>query len=152
MRISKRMAQVQPLPVAPGEHAENIGGPKVTIEPGFQDILQHAVDFVNKTYPDLLKDVTDVYGHVDKGGIFGEYKSESPHSVYVDVRNIEAEVKRQMPGVSEGEIKSQIGQQIVKTLIHEASHKKEFTQTGHTSEAGPEAAEKAVEPLLRQMQ
>ncbi len=134
-----------------GEHVENVGSPRVTIEPGFQSAIQRAVDFVNKQYPDLLKNVTDVYGHVDRGGIFGEYKSENPHSIYIDIKNIESEVRRQMSGQSEDAVKKQIEQQIIKTIVHESTHRHEFEGTGHTSEHGPEAAEKAVEPLLEQM-
>ena len=146
MRISYRMADYgQPQQ---GEHLENVGGPKVTIEPGFQDFIQNAVDFVNSQYPDMLKEVTDIYGHVEGGGMFGEYKSDSPHSIYVDIQNIESEVRNQMQGQDEEAIKDQIKQQIIKTIVHEATHKSEYSSTGNTSEAGPEAAERAVEPLF----
>lgn len=149
MRISHRMAQIAPLQQK--EHTENLGSQRVTIEPGFQDAIQRAVDFVNKNYPDLLKNITDVYGHVDKGGIFGEYKSDSPNSIYVDIRNIESEVRRQMQGQPDDAIRKQIEEQIIKTLIHESTHKKEFSGTGNTSESGPEQAERAVEPLFQQI-
>ena len=147
MRISYRQADYG-QGQQPGEHLDNIGGPRVTIEPGFQSAIQEAVNFVSTQYPDLLRDVTDVYGHIEGGGMFGEYRSDSPHSIYIDINNIESEVRNQMQGQDDEAIRQQIQQQIIKTIVHEATHKKEYAATGNTSEDGPEAAEKAVEPLF----
>ena len=147
MRISYRQADYGQTQ-QPVEHLDNIGGPRVTIEPGFQSAIQEAVNFVSTQYPDLLRDVTDVYGHIEGGGMFGEYKSDSPHSIYIDINNIESEVRNQMQGQDDEAIRQQIQQQIIKTIVHEATHKKEYAATGNTSEEGPEAAERAVEPLF----
>jgi hypothetical protein len=133
------------------EHVENVGSPRVTIEPAFAGAIQQAVDFVNKQYPELLRDVTDIFGHVDKNGLFGEYKTDSPHTIYIDIRNIENEVKKQMPSATDQERQQQIKQQIIKTLLHESTHKKEYGTSGSSSELGPEQAEKAVEPYLGQI-
>jgi hypothetical protein len=139
----------QPNPA--NEHLENIGGPKVTIEPAFQSMIQNAVNFVNNKYPDLLRDVTDVFGHVEDGGVFGEFKTTKPHSIFINIRDIESKVRQVLQGHDENAIKKEIENQIIKTLIHESTHRKEFGDTGYSTESGPEQAEKAVEPFLEQI-
>jgi hypothetical protein len=127
------------------EHEENIGTTRVTIEPSYQSIIQSAVDFINQKDSSILSNVTDVIGHVEKGGLFGEYQTGSPHTVYVDIRNIEQKVKNAMQGASEEQVKNEIKNQIIQTLVHEATHMQEFSTTGYSSESGPEAAEKRIQ-------
>lgn len=144
MLISFRSAQ---LNEQPQEHTENVGSPRVAIEPAYQARIQKAVDTVNQHTPDLLREVSDIIGHMASGP-FGQFTSNSPHTIFVNIPKIEQEVRSRLSGQPEETIQQEVDNQIVKTITHEATHRKEYTQQGYSSESGPEAAEKATEQFL----
>ena len=145
--ISFRQAQIQQVQ----EHTENIGSPRVAIEPAYQSRIQKAVDTVNQHTPDLLRDVTDIIGTMSSGP-FGKFTSNTPHTIFVNISKIEQEVRSRLSGQSEETIQQEVDNQIVKTITHESTHRKEFEQGGYSSESGPEAAEKATEQFLPTIQ
>ena len=133
------------------EHIENVGSPNVTIEPAYQGLIQRAVDFVRNKFPRLLENVSDIYGSVENSGVFGEYQTDKPHSISVDIRRIEDEVRNKLQGMGEEDIRLEIEKQIVSTLIHEATHLNEFSDHGQSSESGPEQAEQDAKPVIDQI-
>jgi hypothetical protein len=143
--ISFRQAQMaQP---AQEEHTDLIGSPRVSIEPAFAARIQKAVDMVNQHNPELLRDVTDIVGHMISGP-YGQFNTGSPHTIFVNIPKIEQEVRSKLSGQSEQAIQQEVDNQIVKTIMHEATHRKEFTEHGFSSETGPDAAEKSAESFL----
>ncbi len=138
--ISFRLAQIK-------EHPEFANSPRVFIDPTYQTRIQKAVDVVNQHTPELLKGVTDIIGSIS-GGPFGQYKTKSPGTIYVNIPKIDSEVRSKLSGQSEDVIEKEIQDQLVKVITHESKHREEFAQTGHSSEVGPEAAEKATENFL----
>ncbi len=142
--------QAGPIPTQEEqEHIENVGAPNVFIEPAFQSALQQAVDFVKQQYPDLLQDVTDIAGHIDTGEhLFGRFQTSQPHTIFVDIHKIEEEVRRQLGNVPEEQIREEVQNQIVMTIVHESTHKKEHDMAGYSSEGGPEAAEEGARDRL----
>jgi flavin-binding protein dodecin len=142
--ISFRQAQIQ-QPVQ--EHTELVGSPRVSIEPAFAARIQRAVDIVNQHNPELLRDVTDIVGHMVSGP-FGQYNTGAPHTIFVNIPKIEQEVRSKLSGQPEQAIQQEVDNQIVKTIMHEATHRKEFTEMGYSSETGPDAAEKLADNFL----
>lgn len=133
------------------EHAENIGSPKVSIEPAFQSRIQKAVDIVNQHNPGLLNNITDIVGHLSSGP-FGRYTSNNPHTIYVNIQKIEGELRSRLSGQPEETIQKELDNQIVKTIIHEATHQHDVEERGVSSEGNAEAAEKAAENYLEPIQ
>ena len=129
------------------EHEENIGSPTVSIDPQFQARIQKAVDIINSKQPGLLKNVTDIIGHLGSGP-FGRFNTGNPHTIYVNIQKIEDELKSRLGGQPEETIQQELDNQIVKTIIHEATHQKEFTERGYSTESGPDQAEKQAEQFL----
>jgi hypothetical protein len=129
------------------EHEENLGSPKVAIEPQFQARIQKAVDLINQKNPQLLRDVTDIIGHLDSGP-FGRFTSSNPHTIYVNIQKIENELKSRLAGQPDDVIQKELDNQIVKTIMHEATHQKEVSERGFSSESGPDAAEKQADEFL----
>lgn len=142
--ISFREAQMQPQPE---EHTELIGSPRVSIEPAFAARIQRAVDIVNQHNPELLRDVTDIIGHMASGP-FGQFTSGTPHTIFVNIPKIEQEVRSRLGGQPEETVQQEVDNQIVKTIMHEATHRKEFTERGYSSESGPDAAEEQANAFL----
>jgi len=81
---------------------------------------------------------------------FGQFSEANPHTVFVNIQKIEEEVRRQLQSenVTEEQIQHEVDSQIVKTIVHEATHKAELHDTGNTSEAGPEQAEVEIDKIL----
>jgi len=129
------------------EHEENIGSPTVSIDPQYQARIQKAVDIVNSKEPGLLRNVTDIIGHLGSGP-FGRFNTGNPHTIYVNIQKIEEELKNRLSGQPEETIQQELDNQIVKTIIHEATHQKEFTESGYSSESGPDQAEKQADQFL----
>lgn len=125
------------------EHKENVGNPNVFIEPQFKVLIQKAVDEINKKNPQILKNVSDIIGHLDKS-VFGEYSSKTGSTIYVNIQKIQDEVKKQMAGRSQQEIENEISRQIQKTVLHEATHMTEYQQHKDTTEFKAEEAEKLI--------
>lgn len=142
MFISTRQAQQRIE-----EHQENIGSPRVAIEPQFQARIQKAVDLINQRDPQILSNVTDIIGHLDSGP-FGRFTSNNPHTIYVNIQKIENELKSRLAGQPEDVIQKELDNQIVKTLMHEATHQKDVSERGYSSESGADAAEKKAEEFL----
>ncbi len=133
------------------EHEENLGSPHVTIEPQFQARIQKAVDLVNQKSPGLLNGITDIIGHLDSGP-FGRFTTQNPHTIYVNIQKLENELKSRLAGQPDNVIQQELDNQIVKTIMHEATHQKEVTERGYSSEGGPDAAEKQAETFLQPIQ
>ena len=142
MFLSSRQAQQKIK-----EHNENLNSPKVSIEPQFKDRIQKAVDVVNQKNPSLLTGITDIIGGLDVG-VFGRFTTQNPHTIYINIQKLENELKSRLAGQPDEVIQKELDNQIIKTLIHEATHQKEVSETGHSSESGPDAAEKQAEQFL----
>lgn len=138
--------------IEPEEHTENIGGPNVAIEPAYQGALQKAVDYVRQNYPDLLNDVSDIVGHIDSGErLFGRFETGMPHTIAVNIQDIENEVRTQLANATEEQIRKTILEEIVKTIVHEATHKVEHDTAGTSNEDGPERAEQDAQKRMDMM-
>jgi hypothetical protein len=121
------------------EHKELLGTPRVSIEP-YSSMVDKAVGIVNSRNPELLRNVSDVRINLSKG-VIGEYQSGSPSTIWINIGKLESDVRSKMSGQSQELIDNEMVNQISQTLIHEATHQREYSETGSTSEAGPERAE-----------
>jgi hypothetical protein len=140
MRLSSR-EKIIIAEEKPQEHTELIGGPQVMIEP-YNSMVNDAVAIVNRTNPELLKQISDIRINLSKG-VIGEYQSDSPNTIWINMGKLEGDVRAQLSGQPEETIKQEMINQIASTIIHEGTHKGEFDQTGFSSESKPEQAEEA---------
>jgi hypothetical protein len=131
------------------EHTELLNTPKVMIEP-FSSYVDEASKIVNQTNPGLLDNISDIRINLSKG-VFGEYESSSPSTVWINMGKLESEVRSKLSGQSEGAIRQEIINQVAETIVHESQHKKEFETSGASSEAGPERAEEEFRNKRRQI-
>jgi hypothetical protein len=147
MRISSRqkIAQTQQQ-----EHTELLGSPKVMIEP-YDGMVNDAVNIVNKSNPELLKNVSDIRINLSKG-VIGEFQTDKPNTIWINIGKLESDVRAQMAGQPEETIKKEIVNQIASTIVHEATHKTEFAQTGQSTESKPEQAEEQFKQQISQRQ
>lgn len=143
MFLSSRVAQ-QKIE----EHEENLGSPRVAIESQYQGRIQKAVDLINQKNPGILTNITDIIGHLDSGP-FGRFVTNNPHTIYVNIQKLENEIKSRLSGQPDNVIQQELDNQIVKTIMHEATHQKEVSETGSSSESGPDAAEKQADQFLQ---
>ena len=96
----------------------------------------------------MLSGVTDIIGHV--GNIpFGRFTTSNPHTIYVNIQKLESELRSRLSGQPEETIQQELDNQIVKTIMHEATHQKEFTERGFSSESGPDQKEKEADKFLQ---
>jgi len=128
----------------------NVGTTRVTMEPVYANILNIAQDIVERIDRNRLLPVDKIYGHVDQSGLFGQYKTENPNDIYIDIANIQNKVKSALQGADERTIKKEILKQIVLTIWHETKHQQEFSTTGYSSESGPDTEEQREEPRIEQ--
>ena len=135
MRISSRQVRAQQTQ----EHTELLGSPKVMIEP-YDDMVNKAVEIVNKSNPGLLDGVSDIRINLSKG-VIGEYQSNNPNTIWINIGKLEGDVRSKMQGQPEEAIQQEIVNQIASTIVHEGTHKSEYSETGFTSESKPEQAE-----------
>ena len=142
MMISRRYAQ-QMTQIK--ENMENLGSPNVSIEPEFKARIEKAVNTINQNNPGLLNDVTV---ELLESGPFGRFTTTNPHTVYVNISKLESEIKSRLAGQPEDVIQQELDNQIVKTIMHEATHRKEVAETGTSSESGPDAAEDKADSFL----
>lgn len=145
MRISSRQKTAQ---TEVQEHTELLGSPRVSIEP-YSSMVDKAVNIVNSKNPELLKNVSDVRINLGKN-VIGEYQTNNPNTVWINIAKLESDVRSKMDGQPDDVINGEIVNQIAQTLIHEAQHRKEFGETGHSSETGPEMAEKQFREKVNQ--
>ncbi len=146
MRISRRQTKI----AQEQEHTELLGGPKVMIEP-YDSMVNDAVNIVNKSNPELLKQVSDIRINLSKG-VIGEYQTNNPNTIWINIGKLESDVRAQMSGQPDEAIRKEIINQIASTIIHEGTHKGEFEQTGTTSESKPEQAEEQFKQQISQRQ
>jgi len=132
------------------EHMELLGGPRVMIEP-YDSMVNDAVNIVNKSNPELLKQVTDIRINLSKG-VIGEYQTDNPNTIWINIGKLESDVRAQMSGQDDEAIRQEITNQIASTIIHEGTHKGEFDQTGYSSESKPEQAEEQFKQQISQRQ
>lgn len=142
MKISFRQAQEQ------SEHTELLGSPRVMIEP-YSSWVDRAVNIVNAQNPELLKNVSDVRLNLSKG-VIGEYQTNNPSTIWININKLESDVRAKMNGQSQEVIDNEIINQIAETIVHEATHRQEFGETGHSSEVGAERAEEDFRQKLSQ--
>lgn len=133
------------------EHTENIGSPRVAIEPQYQARIQKAVDLINQKSPGLLTNITDIIGQLESGP-FGRFTTNNPHTIYVNIPKLESEIRSRLAGQPDDVVQKELDNQIVKTIMHEATHQKEVSQTGYSSESGADAAEKQADNFLEPTQ
>ena len=129
------------------EHEENLGSPTVSIDPEYQARIQKAVDIVNQKEPGLLSNITDIIGRLSDGP-FGRFSTNNPHTIYVNIQKLESELRSRLSGQPEETIQQELDNQIVKTIIHEATHQHEFSERGYSSESGPDQAEEKANEFL----
>jgi len=137
MRISRR--QTKTAEEQAQEHTELLGSPRVMIEP-YDGMVNDAVNIVNKSNPELLKQVSDIRINLSKG-VIGEYQTGNPNTIWINIGKLESDVRAKMQGQPDEAIRQEIINQIASTLVHEATHKGEFDSTGSSSESKPEQAE-----------
>jgi len=125
------------------QHLENIGNQNVYIEPHFQYIIKKAVDELNQQDSNILRNVSDIIGRIDKS-VFGEYSTSTSNTIYINIQRIQDEVKRKIGTTDQEQVEAEILRQIKKTIVHEATHLNEYQSTGYTSEYKPEEAEKTI--------
>jgi hypothetical protein len=147
MRISSRQKTAQ---TQQQEHTELLGSPKVMIEP-YDGMVNDAVNIVNKSNPELLKNVSDIRINLSKG-VIGEFQTDNPNTIWINIGKLEGDVRAKMTGQPEEAIKKEIVNQIASTIIHEGTHKTEFAQTGHSTESKPEQAEEQFRQQISQRQ
>lgn len=130
------------------EHSENIGSPKVSIEPSSPNV-DEAIRILESKAPEVLKQVTDIKTNLTKD-VFGEFSSDSPHTLHLNLQKIENEVRNKLSGQSEEEIKKELINQIALVISHESGHQHAFNGTKDTSEAPAEQREKEVSEKIKQ--
>jgi hypothetical protein len=138
MRFSKRNAQQ--------EHLENVGTPKVTIEP-YNSMVQEAIKLVESKNPEALKSISDINLNLS-GEIFGEYTNKTPHTVNINIRKIEDSIRKNNPNISDEEFKNLMIKEIASTYVHEYGHMKAYTERKDTSEIPAEQAEEEFKRKL----
>ncbi len=129
------------------EHSENIGGPKVTVEP-YSSYVDEAVALVNQKDPNILKNISDVRVDLTQD-VYGQFNSSNPNTISVNIKKIENKVRSMLAGKSEEEIKKEIINQVAKTIFHESTHQKVFNESGNTSEFPAEEAERRYDQLQK---
>ncbi len=122
------------------ENTNNIGSISVDVEP-YNSYVKEAIDLVNQKDSNILRDITDIRIDLKNDKAFGEYRSDSPHSILVNLPKIEQTVRNKMSGQPEEAIKKEIVIQIAMVLAHESGHQKVYTETKNQSESPAEQAE-----------
>ena len=135
MRLSRRdiskFAQTE-------ENLSNVGSSNVAVEPS-SAYVSKAIDLLKSNTPEVLNNITDIKTVLDKD-VYGEYNSQFPHTVFINLGKIERDVRAKLGGEAEEEIVRQIA--IV--IGHESGHQHAYTQSQTTSEAPAEQKEKEV--------
>lgn len=129
------------------EHMEHIGSTSVHVEPSNQNV-DEALKILSSKAPDVLKDVADIKTNLNKD-IYGEFSSDEPHTLHLNVQKIESEVKNKLSGQSEEQIKHEIINQIALVIAHESGHEHAFNGTKDTSEAPAKQKEKEVQDKIQ---
>jgi len=129
------------------EHMENVGNQSVAVEPSSSEV-DEAIRLLATKAPEVLKNVTDIKTDLSKD-VFGEFSSDSPHTLHLNLNKIQSEVKNKLSGQSEDAIKQEIINQIALVISHESGHQHAFTGTKDTSEAPAEQKEKEVSEKIR---
>jgi len=107
-----------------------LGTTQVIIDPQLQGRIQQAVKDIRQNEPDILKDITHIYAL--HSGNFGEWHSDDPHAVFLNIDRIETEVQQELKkgltpeqaqhDVVKQEIETAIREQTGKVLVHEHAH------------------------------
>ena len=124
------------------EHTENIGSTSVNVEPSNPNV-DEALRILSSKAPDVLRDVADIRTDLNKN-IFGEFSSDSPHTLHLNIQKIESEVKNKLNGQSEEQIKQEIINQIALVIAHESGHEHSYNNVKDTSEVPAKAKEEEV--------
>lgn len=129
------------------ENVENLGTTKVTIEPS-NEYAQAAYDLLAEKTPEILTGIANIRTDLSKD-VFGEYSSESKHTVFLNMKKIEAEVRSKLSSKTEDEIKQEIIRQAALVISHEDGHLHAYTERKDSSEAPADQKEKEVAEKLK---
>lgn len=129
------------------EDMENLGTSKVTIEPS-NKYAQEAYDLLASKTPEILTGITNIRTDLNKD-VFGEYSSDSEHTVFLNMKKIENEVRSKLSGQSEDDIKAEIIRQTALVISHEDGHLHAYTERKDSSEFPAEQQEQEVAEKLK---
>ncbi len=129
------------------ENVENLGTTKVTIEPA-NEYAQAAYDLLASKTPEILTGIANIRTDLQKD-VFGEYSSDIEHTVFINMKKIEEEVRSKLAGKSDEEIKNEIIRQAALVISHEDGHLHAYTERKDSSEAPAEQKEKEVAEKLK---
>jgi len=117
--------------LAQSQDEQLLGTTQVIIDPQLQSRIQQAIDDIRQTNPDVLKDITHIYALHGKSN-FGEWRSDDPHAIFLNMDRLEQEVERQLKqglpaeviqsDVVKQEIERAIREQTGKVMVHEHAH------------------------------
>ncbi len=124
------------------ENMENIGSTRVTIEPS-NAYVDKAVNLLEKSAPEVLKEIANIRTDLNKD-VYGEYISSEPHTVHLNMKKIEQEVRSKLGQGAQEDIEQEIVRQSAIVLSHEMGHLHAYTQSKDSSENPAEQKEKEV--------
>ena len=131
------------------EHLENLGTTRVEIVPP-NKYVSDAVEELQKAKPNVLLNITVIRTDLNKD-VFGEYSSDEPHTIFLNMNKLINEVKTELAGATQQEIEKQIEFQTAVVTSHESGHQQAYTeQNKNTSEAPAEAKEEETRTALEQ--
>ena len=151
MRLSKRDLSRIRLSYTDSneEHLENLGTTRVEITPS-NSYVSDAVAELQKAKPNILLNIAVIRTDLNKD-VFGEYSSDAPHTIYLNMNKLINEVKSELTGATAKEIEKQIEFQTAIVASHESGHQQAYTeQNKNTSEAPAEAKEEETRKVLEQ--
>lgn len=130
------------------ENLSNLGSTSISIEPS-NEYVTKAVDVLRKDTPEVLTNVTNIKTDYN-GDAYGQYSSALPHTVHLNMKKIEQDVRSR--AYEEGENEEQIIQEIVRqTAIitgHESGHQHAYTERKDSTEGPAEQKEKEVQEKI----
>lgn len=130
------------------EHLENLGTTRVEIVPP-NNYVSDAVAELQKAKPNILLNIAVIRTDLSRD-VFGEYSSDEPHTIHLNMNKLVNEVRNELVGATSKEIEKQIEFQTAIVTSHESGHLQEYTKNKNTSEAPAEATEEETRKTLQQ--
>ena|ERR1035437_135246 len=128
------------------EHLENLDTTNVEIIPP-DEYVSKAVEDLKRVKPNILMKITVIRTNLDKN-VYGEYVSDTPHTIYLNMTKLKNEVKSELSGATAKEIEKQIEFQTAIVASHEIGHQRSYSESRNTSEVPAEQMEEEMRGKL----